>query len=600
MSLGLYKASRMVKVTDPRLDFDEVGVQVISDSATQLIYNKFPSSNPVGSVIKFNTTQTPTQAVSTKMFIECDFEVVITSDGAGANTYRPGFDAPRFMPLHSVTTNAKIEINGAANDIYPIEIVDALMRYNNTITELGQDLSTFPSFLDMYQMYDQGYRDGAGAAIGFGTACNALAQLGEAGPAYEPRGGWRLLSNARVGNVVTLTFRTFEPVVISPLVWGHDNHKSLYGVKNLNITYNLATDLSRVWSRNIVGLAAPDISVTARVIGNPQLCLITMTPKLIDMINPVQIYPWAQLQNYNTNYGPLASGDTVRVNFNAQQLGGVPRRVYFYAKKTNKDVYDTDTFARISKVDIRFDNVQGIFANATNEQLFQVCAENGYRGSFQDFNNYAGSVMAIDFTKDIPMMDYMSVGSNKNINFQISCDITNIRPAGAPDITYTFYVIVVYEGIFSIDQFGTPLYQLNTLSASDVLNSAGCQKIPYHAIDTFALGGSFSSKLSNMGNFAKKLGRKAIGAYESLSPESKQGIANVVTDAATLISPALSKAITDFGPAAYERAKQLVGMGYSEDQIYALIAGAGVKKKKKPATGGKKLTKAQIMKMASA
>jgi hypothetical protein len=590
MSLGLYKAQRMVRVSDPRLDFDEMGIQVISDSATQIIYNKFPAANPTGNLIKFNTTQTPTQAVSTKMFIECRFRVTITGDNDAGNLYRKGFDAPRFMPLHSITSSAKIEINGASNDIYPDQIVDALMRYNNTITELGQDLSTFPSFLDCYQQYNDAFV-APGGGLGFGTGCNALGQIGEAGPAYEPRGGWVLDSFAENDGQVVLEFTTFEPVTISPLVWSSKNQKSLFGVKNLNITYNLSPDLSRVWSRNEEG-GIEAAGITAQIVGVPILNLITLTPKIIDKINPVQIYPWAQIQPYSQNLGTIPAGATRAVTFNAQQLGGVPRRIYIYAKKTNKTYLDTDTFARLDNLAIRFDGVAGIFANAAPQQLFQVCAENGYRGSYQDWYSYAGGVMALDFTKDIPMMDSMSVGTNKNINFQFTCNITNLKSVNTD---YTIYTMIVYEGIFSLDQFGTPLFQLNTLSASDLLDAQAVQCVPYNSIDSFALGGSFSSKLSTLGSFAKQLGRKAIGAYESLSDENKKALGNAVTDAATLVSPALSKAITDFGPAAYERAKALVGMGYSENQIYELLSGAGMKKKK--ATGGKKLTKAELMRI---
>ncbi len=595
MSLGLYKASRMVKVPDPRLDFDEMGIQVISDSATSLIYQKFPAANPTGGLVKFNTTQTPTQAVSTKMFIECQFTVVLTSDGAGADTYRPGYDAPRFMPLHSVCANAKIEINGAANDIYPDQIVDALMRYNNSVTELGQDLSTFPSFLDMYQEYADGYQAGGGG-LGYGTACNALAQVGEAGPSYEPRGSF-FTSVTRVGDVVTIVFTTFEPVVISPLVWGHCNHKSLYGVKNLNVTYNLNQDLSRVWCHSSAGGGADLLSVTATISAIPNLYLLTMTPKLIDKISPVQIYPWAQIQPYSSNLLNINPGVTLPVTFNAQQLSGVPRRIYIYAKQTDKTYRSTDTFAKITNLSITFDNQAGIFANAAPQQLYQVCAENGYRGSYLDWSKFSGSVMCVDLTKDIPLWDYLSVGSSKNINFQFTCNVTNI---GSVAKNYSLFVMVVYEGIFSIDQFGTAMFQLNTLSATDVLDSHNVQKLPYNAINTFAVGGSFASKLSNIGHFAKRLGRKAIGAYENLSPDNKSIINNLVKDAGTFISPAIGNAIKDFGPEAYDKAKALVGLGYSEDQIYALLSGGGMKKKKKKAiAGGKKLTKAQLMKIAS-
>lgn len=620
MSLGLHQARTKIRVADPRLDFDEQGIQVISDSATGLIYQKYTAANVNGGIINFNTFQQPTQAISTKMFIKTKFAVVIDS---GVNNtvpiYNQAEDAPRQFPLHAVAQNARIQINGASNDIYPNQMIHALMRYNNTVSELGRDLSTCPSFPDLYQTFEDGTAVAQGyftPTQGYGTGNNSLGAMGVCAFDMEPRGGWPVkLTYSGVGErTLTITFESMEPVFLSPLIWGHDNHKSLFGVSNLNITYNLG-DMTRVWCHNNV--AHPytgTTTITASIVSNPELYCVLMQPKMIDKISPVQIYPWNQIAPYQQEFtfpARLANPDPLTApydiqqytgfSFNSIQLTGVPKRIYIYAKRAVETPFTTDTFAAISNLNVQFDTVTGIFGGAPPEQLYQVCAENGYNGSFMDWAYYSGSVMCIDCEKDLPIAELLAVGSGKNITFSFKCDLgrlSNARGAN-PEERYKLYTMIVYEGIFSIDQLGTPLFQLNTISASDVINASQIQKVPYHAIKGYASGGSFGSKLADVGSFAKKLARKAIGAYESLPEGSKQGIANIIKDSATLVSPALGKAIEDFGPAAYDRAKALVGMGYSENQVYDLLVGAGFKKKKSnKVSGGKKLTKAQLQKLA--
>lgn len=613
MSLALHQAKRMVRVPDPRLDFSEQGIQVLSDSATGLIYQKFTAASPAsGNIISFNTFQQPTQAISTKMFIKTSFRIEIDSGADNQPAYVINEAAPRQFPLHSVAQNARIQINGASNDILPNQIVHAMMRYNNSTSELGRDLSPGLSFPDMYQDYGDGTATVGGwgfpATSGYGTGNNALGQIGISSFDMEPRGGYPLTDVvlSGVGNRhAVITFTSIEPVLLSPLTWGHDNHKALIGVNTLNISYNLG-DIARAWSTKGTGFnpASLTYSLKGEIVGNPELYCVLMTPKMIDKIDPVQIYPWHQIFPYQQTVvfpDALAYPKYKTESYNAIQLSGVPKRIYIYAKRANESILTTDTFAGIVALNVQFDTVTGIFGGATQQQLYNVCAENGYNGSFADWAYYCGGVMCIDCEKDLPLGELLAVGSSKNITFSYSItlqDIQNPKTTLTADKPYKLYTMVVYEGIFSIDQFNVPLFQLNTVTPQDIINAKELQKLPYHAIKGFASGGSFSSQLSHLGSFAKKLGRKAIGAYESLPEGTKQSIGNIVKDAATLVSPALSKAIEDFGPAAYDRAKALVGLGYSENQVYELLAGAGYKKKKKAASGGKKLDKQQLKKLA--
>lgn len=604
MSLALHKADHIIRTADPRIDFDQQSFQVISDTAAQIVYQRYPASNPSNNILKFQTYQTPTNAISTKMFIQCRFRVTISGDTGDVNIpiYSQRTDAPRAFPLHAVTENAKIEINGAANDIRPQDITDALIRYTQNIQEMGIDMSGCPSQLDPYQQYSDWQRYGSGAS--------PMAGVGESGTYPQNRGGFviDIIAPAPTSTLAVLEFTTYEPVLISPLVWGHNDTKSLYGVKEFNITYNLSNSLTRVWSRINSSAVPANDNVVVQIVDNPELHMIAFTPKMIDRIKPVQIYPFAKIDVLNQDVAggalvnavagsvanPTGAGSTSEFTFNSQSLGGVPSKIYLYAKKTTKTVYDTDTFMGLDKISVFFDGTQGIFANCSKNQLYNVSAANGLLNSYSDFSKYVGSVFCMDFTKgDIPLMDYLSAGSSKNLQFSFNCTVRNLSDTAA---RFTFFVVVVYDGTFSIDQFGAALFQRNIISAEDVISSYKTQKIPYQALDTFAYGGSFVGKLARVGRFAKKLGEKAIDTYEGLSDPIKEGINKVVKTGVSFVSPRIGEVLDEYGKEGYDKVKELMGRGYSEDQIYSMLMGSGMKKRKP--IGGKKLTKADLKRLA--
>lgn len=579
MSLS-YIPLEKVKVTDPRVDFDEKGVFVITDSAALITYQKIPATNFSGNVLKFAQPISPSQALSSKMFVKCQFEVTLTGiPDPGTTLYQIAHDAPRFMPLASITDNAVLMLNGVATTLQTNYFVDALMRYQNNFEQISKDLSTCPSMFDYYQQYAD--------YLQYGSGLNALGQIGEAGPGIEPRGGFPLTINASNPNSVKITFETFEPVIIPPLVWTRENHKSLIGIKTIDLTYNLG-DFSRVWSRSETN--STPVVVSARISNTPELHYILQTPKMIEKIPRINIYPFTQISPQSQDFGLVQPGAAVNFSFNAQQLTGVPSRIYFFGRNRDRTPFTTDTYFRLEQItQFQFDNFNGVFSNASPQQLYQICAENGYEGSFSDWYQYTGSVMAIDLSKDIPMAEYASVGTAKNINFQLSGVMRNISNVA---INLSVYVVICYDGIFSVNQDGAAVYQINLLTPDDVVSSKNVQKLPYKAIQDWAQeGGSFRSMLTSVPGFAKKLAKKAISTYEGLPEEDKKLVTTGITDALGVVSPGLAKVATDFGPEAYKVAKKLIGMGYSENAIYKMLSNNVSK-------GGRKITQKQLKAIA--
>jgi len=567
---------KKVKVTDPRVDFDESGVFVITDSAALITYEKVPATNFSGNVLKFAQPISPSMALSTKMFVSCQFEVTLSGvPDPGTTLYQLAHDAPRFMPLASITDNAVLMLNGISTTLQTNYFVDALMRYHTNFEQIAKDLSTCPSMFDYYQQYSD--------YLQYGSGLNALGQIGEAGPGIEPRGGFPLTIDATNPNSVKITFVTFEPVIIPPLVWTKENGKSLIGIKLLDLTYNLG-DFSRVWSRAETN--STPVIVSARISNTPELHYILQTPKMTDKIPRINLYPFTNIQPQSQDFGLVQPGQVIPFSFNSQQLPGVPSKIYLFGRNRDRTPFTTDTYFRLEQISqFQFDGFNGTFSNASPQQLYQICAENGYEGSFSDWYKYSGSVMCVDMSKDIPSLEYSAVGLAKNINFQVAGLMRNISSV---PINLTVYVVICYDGLFSVNQDGATIYQINLLSPNDVISSKDVQRLPYHAIQNWATeGGSLVSSLAKVPGFAKKFVKSAIGKYESLPEEDKKMINQGVIDAVGVASPGLAKVVSDFGPEAYKVAKKLVGMGFSENAIYQILS-------KNASKGGKKITKAQL------
>jgi len=577
MSLAIFK-HKQVKVSDPRLDFDNEGVQVITEAATNITYQRIPATNFAGNVVKFSTIISPSLALSTKMFVRTQFEVTLSGiPDPGTTLYQVAHDAPRFMPLAAITDNAVLYINGTSTTIQTNYFYDALMRYYNNFEQIAKDLSTCPSMFDYYQVYSD--------YLQFGSGLNSLGQIGEAGPGIEGRGGFPISIDSTNPNSVKITFETYEPVIIPPLVWTKENHKSLIGVKNLDLTYNIG-DFSRVWSRSETN--STPVVVSARISNTPELTYILLTPKMVDKVPRVNIYPYTQINPQSQNFGVVQPGAVAQVSFNAQQLSGVPSRIYMFGRNTDRTPFTTDTYFRLESLNMQFDNLTGIFGGATPQQLYQICAENGYEGSFSEWYQYSGSVMAVDFAKDVPLAEYAAVGLAKNINFQFTAQVRNISSVALP---LTFFTVICYDGVFCLNQDGAAFLQINLLTPEDVIGSKSVQQLPYHAIRDWAQqGGSFMSTLSKVPSFAKNLVKKGINKYESLQPTDQKAISQGIVDLASVVSPGLAKVVQDFGPEGYKVAKKLVGLGYSENQIYMMLASKG--------KGGKKITKGQLKAIA--
>lgn len=589
MSVSLYK------VTEPRLDFNEDPVYTIPESASQILYRQFPATTYSDNTINIQTTLDRKYAVSSKMFMTAEFIVTINGTPTpGGRLVNAGNDAPRFMPLTSITQTLEVSLNNQSFTQKINWYHDALMRYNNDWSELSHDLTTFPSMFDSYQQYDD--------YLKYGSGLNALAQIGEAGPGVEPRGGfpWTVISGNGIDETqAKIRFRTYEPLVLSPLNWGHNNTKSFRDLNTLTVNYTFQTNLGRVWSRAAAsGGTITNISASLVESGYaPVLEVVLMSPKTFQEIPAIQRYPYGEIQVFPNAAATLAPGGSATTSLNNVTLSGIPSRIYVFIRRRDQDrtYATTDTYARINSIDMILGTVNGIFTQASPQQLYAISAQNGYQGSFSDWYRYSGSVFCMDFSKDVPIKDLEAAGLQENIQLQLNVDYSNIQDAiGGDTINYQAYTVVLYDGIVTIADAQVHK-ERNVLSRMNIADAMSVQALPYSAMDTFSVsGGSFGSRLKKAASTAVNIGKRAAKAYGSLPPGVRDLIKSTGEAGLDMISPRIREVVQDFGPAAMDIVKSLKGQGYTENQIYKKL----VKMQGSGMSGGKRLTKAQLNKLA--
>lgn len=599
--------ARIVLTVDPRVDFHKDGVFAIGSAGERVTYRNVQTQNFSASNISITEKQSQGIAIASKWFMKVTFEVRFSGiPPLGAKLLQIGSnDAARFMPLTSITKTITVDLNDEKFTTGINDYHDALLRYNESDDAMGFDFSTCPSFLDTYQSYNDYLR--------FGSALNPLGNYGENSIQEPLRGGfdYQFVTPNPTGDGVnvqtcTIRFTTREPVLLSPLTWGHYNTKALIGIKSFAVNYDFDSNLYRIWSHNPDnGVSIFNVDSVVPVFSS--LELIYITPKSTIPVFPVQRYPLAGVYKVTKALGNLASGETLPITASdSMPLYGVPKRIYIFARRSNESrtFNDPDVFGLIDKLSIYFNNSDGNFSQASVQQLYQVSRENGYRRPFQAFSKYEGSVMCIDFGKDMPLLPNEGVGSNENIQFQYNFNLTNLSE---DTINFTLFTIVIFEGVMCIRN-GVVIRELNVVSPKDIVDSQIIQLLPHEReVDYYAVGGSFGSNARKFMSRAVSGVKKAIDvgqkAYAAIPDNVKQDIKKAAMGVVDVAAPRVGELIRDYGPAAADVYHALKGQGWSEDDAYyeaIRLHGQGYKKKAKRGggiEGGKKLTQKELLKM---
>ena len=527
-------APKLVNVIDPRLECLEFaqkgnawgifkGCEGMNSVAQQA--NSYSTAG-----INFNfNTQSENILIDRRMYCRAQFLMTFVGLAPiGRKLLNNECDAPRCLPLASVTNSLKVTINGSSVETQYADALTGLLRYNLDDKVKEHDLSMSPSAQDNYQRY----------AAGVGGIRNPLSNYGNSGK-NEGRGTFSvdaITNPASVDPAVPITatvlFTVTEPLLISPMLYrSTDLESALVGVQNMGVNFNFASgQLNRVWSRAVQGditIQSAVCSIGAGSTAPPSLLVNYLTPPLISQgqIPRSVDYQYYKCETFvndmNTSLAPNAIQSFTN---NAIQLSTVPRCIYIWASRSNntKTYLTSDTFFRINSISLNYLNVSGQFSSMTIQDLYQMCVKNGCNLSWSewsgrsfsigDSNSGVGSVdglvgspIKIDIS-DLHIPSNVASGMNVNSQLSFTINVENINEVDTIPVQIT--TCLVYDGLMSVAN-GSMMTSVGIISESDVIETRSDRMnyVDYKSAHSVYAG----SLMSSLGHYAS-LGKKGLDA----------------------------------------------------------------------------------------
>lgn len=564
---------------DPRTVVQERDY-IIQKGAEQSTYRRVSSQNFSNNQVTFSVVPDSNSVfLDRKMYVSYQARVRLTATSAGVlfpvvvppaqGSALAGKIGLRYMPITTASSNLQVQINNTNITINPRDYLEPLLRsYSKEASDTWWSVG--PSMHDVSQEYNDC----------FNSALNPIAG-NFVNAAQQPRGMFQydILEDLIGTTYADILFSWQEPVMISPMILSKLDSEGFFSLTNFTLQYTIA-DINRIVSVNpavAFGAAGLAVSVSADISPyNPVLTLQFLRPAIPQDPADKFIYPYLQMSDFITLVGNVAPGASVSASANNLQLAGVPSRMYCFVRQNNADLtpFTCDTYARINSANVLFNTQSGILANAPPYELYNMSVRNGLNYSWCEWQSTIGSVLIIDFGKDIPSQDYSAVGVMGTKNFQIQLEFTNI---GSVAKNYSIFLVPVYEGILTIEN-GSANTMINLVTPEQAAYSpanhdnALSQDLAMH--DELQ-GGNILTSGRNFIVKAKQIYNKGQQLYQ----DHKEGIDLAINTAKTLGIAAknLLPLLLAAGLPHHEIENKLRNHGYSQLELQGLgLSGGGL------------------------
>ena len=527
-------------VVDPRLDCLEFAQKQMEwgifkgaegQNTVQQQANSYSTS---GVSWNFNS-QSENTIIDRRIYARVQFLVTFVGTApVGMKLLNTESDAPRCLPLASITNSLKVTINGSSVETQYSSALLGLLRYNLDDEVKERDLSMSPMCQDKYQRY----------VDGVGSVRNPLSNYQNSGK-DTGRGAFSFdaITNpfsvdAAVPITATCLFTVTEPLLISPMKYKSSELSSGFiGVQNMGVSFNFsAGQLERVWSRSPspgVNLTSVVCSLGAGTTAPPSLLVNYLTPPLLSQSQiPKQVnYQYYKCETYvNDMNTTLAASASQTFTNNAIQLSTVPKCIYIWASRpeSSKTYLTTDTFFRINSLSLNYLNVSGQFSSMSIQDLYQMCVSNGCNLSWTEWSGRAlsigestgpGTLGSVDgmvgscikiSIKDLHIPSNVASGLNLNSQLSFSVNVENVNVAEPVPVALT--TVLVYDGLMTISN-GSMATQVGVISERDVVET---RKDRDNYIDWSSAQSIYGGDLfSKLGHFAA-MGKRGLDAVCSV------------------------------------------------------------------------------------
>lgn len=509
MSLSVNPLS-IVQALEPRTKIYNERSYLVLRGGSQASWKPVISTSYSNSAIQFTAPPpNPNIIVDRKVLVNMQFLVTLngTSDGVN-NIYQVGNDAPRAHPIPYITNTLNCTINNTQVSINLSDVIDPLLHYWDPVSKREIDDSLSPSMLDQ----SQNYSDLTG---GIRNPLNSYASSVSGGD--SARGGFSYTVLTNTLTQATILLNVSDYLYLPPFLSDQQDAPGFIGVQTLDFNFTLG-DLSRVWSHSSSGHALT--SITAVINSNPILFFNYITPDPLMEIPRSVVYPYYEVQRYPTSIGaPITFGTPVTVQSANIQLHSIPTKMYLFIRRRNADrtALTTDTFGRINSLSIQWNNQNSLLSSASIQDLYHMSQVNGLNLSWSQFNQYVGSVVCVQFGRDICLQANEAAGMLGTYQLQVNANVSNLNSSEA--LNMDFYIVTVSEGSFTI-QDNRAIANIGCISQRDVLNSLQAPMVDYNSVLSMR-GASF---WSNVKDFFSDVGRGIKKAYDTVAPVVKEAL----------------------------------------------------------------------------
>lgn len=397
------------------------------------------------------------------------------------------------FPFHQLMNSCVAQINNVSVTQNSSDILDTITRCL-TLEDLAFN-SESASIPDYYQNYDNEADEPPVPATGKNVkAQRVLGQYSDS--VFKPNLfghnsvlEYSILANpAPTATSLVLQVKIREPLLMSPFVYDSKVHEGLSQLQNIILNFNLNPASKRVYRKSNIatttGGVANTVCISDITLTNVQeayLTLTFLTPKPSEIPQSARcVVPYYEIRS-NTK-GPLtcANGGTLDTTSDSYQLPMIPDMVLIYAKtKTTGGIPLVsnfngsnfgDTYSRIEKISINFNNNSGILSSCQPKDLYDLSRKN-CNLTLQEWinDNRVGSFLALRFGADIQIPDQtLAPNSLGSFNFQYNVQLRN---TSGNDQEYDLYTVFVYRGVF-VSERGQSSTYLGLLDKNQVMEAS--------------------------------------------------------------------------------------------------------------------------------
>ena len=543
------------RVFQPALDVDKPKKYIAYQGAQSVVWQKIEATSVSNSQISWNiNTPSVRTGINRQIFIELEVSArAIDKLGnavtdANFNAALTGRMGVRQFPLQSASNTVSLDLNSSRFSWNPRSSIAALYSYDINMESQNGYFSTTGSCPDMYSTMNASADPAGSFFVGSTTSRNPLGRYSQ-NMARQSRNitNYDLQRTVNAAaNSGNFSVIVTEPILLPPLAAGSREEPCLYGINNLNLNFVLG-DTQRLFAvSSASGAAGSDTDFNK--FDNINIKKATMhiqyyTFNLTYPLPRTPVWSCSDISNYITRITQTIPEPSITNSGNADipnkqelddvvtnsiNLNQIPKSIYVFAKRRQgvDNAGSTDTFLRISKISVDFNNRSGLLSTCNEYDLYNMARKNGLKRSYAEVERI-GLPLCLSPAEDLSLGDDQSPGLIGQFNLQMTIKFrlpisfpTSVAEAGRRyPITNLFdvQVVVVNEGACWIGPDGILKTKFGMLTENAVL-TAPIEYGTYEGYQADVLyGGSFFGKVKSFVNKASKIVQKVAPHVSRIS-----------------------------------------------------------------------------------